>query len=183
MPAVTSPRSPQRIAVFASASGSGKSTLARAIASRHRLPYHELDALHHGPNWAEPTAAEFRAIVEPIVAGQAWVVDGSYRGKLGNLVLERADLVVWIDLPRRVWFPRLVARSVRRLVTHERLWNGNRETFRDAFVGKDSLIGYTLRTFPERRRRYEIELAAFPLVRLKTVRAVHAFVDDRSAAS
>ena len=166
---------PRRIAVLASASGSGKTTLARELAERYGIPFHELDALHHGPDWAEPTADEFHAVVAPIVAEPAWVIDGSYREKLGDLVLERADLVVWLDLPRRVWLPRLVGRSIVRIARREELWNGNRETFRDVFVGRDSLVGYALRTYPERRRRYPAELARFPLVRLESPRAVRAF--------
>ena len=42
------------------------------------------------------------------------MIDGGYRGKLGDLVLEQADVVVWLDLPVRVWLPRLVRRTVRR---------------------------------------------------------------------
>jgi adenylate kinase family enzyme len=166
---------PRRIAVLGSASGAGKTTLARALAAQHGLPYHELDALHHGPGWAEPTADAFRALVAPIVAEPAWVIDGSYRGKLGDLVLERAELVVWIDLPRRVWLPRLIVRSLVRMARREELWNGNRETFRNVFVGRDSLVGFALRTYPERRRRYPVELARFPVVRLETTRSVRAF--------
>ena len=166
---------PRRIAVLSSASGSGKTTLARSLAMRHGLPYHELDALHHGPNWSEPTAEEFTALVAPIVAEAAWVIDGSYRGKLGDLVLGRAELVVWLDLPRRVWLPRLVRRSVVRVFTREELWNGNRETLRDVFVGRDSLVRYAWRTFPERRNRYPAELEPFPTVRLRTRKDVRSF--------
>jgi len=42
-------------------SGSGKSTFAAELARRLDLPYVELDALHHGPNWSEPTDEGFRA--------------------------------------------------------------------------------------------------------------------------
>ena len=53
------------------------------------MPYYELDALHHvGPNWTEATAEELRAKVEPIVATESWVIDGTYRGKIGDLVPE-----------------------------------------------------------------------------------------------
>jgi hypothetical protein len=41
------------------------------------VPFYELDALHHGPDWAPATAKELRAKVEPIVASPGWVVDGS----------------------------------------------------------------------------------------------------------
>jgi len=101
----------RRVAVIASASGNGKTTLARALAGRLSVPYVEMDALHHGPNWTEATPEELRARVEPIVDSDAWVIDGAYRGKLGDLVLERAELVVWLDLPMRVWLPRLVRRT------------------------------------------------------------------------
>ena len=44
-------------------SGAGKSTFGAELARRLGLAYVELDALHHGPNWSEPTAEEFRARV------------------------------------------------------------------------------------------------------------------------
>jgi adenylate kinase family enzyme len=37
-------------------SGSGKSTFARELAAKLDLPYVELDALHHGPNWERADA-------------------------------------------------------------------------------------------------------------------------------
>jgi adenylate kinase family enzyme len=156
----------RRIAVVGTASGNGKTTLGRELAARLDVPFHELDALHHGPGWTEASPEELRARVEPLLAGDEWVVDGAYRGKLGDLVLERADLVVWIDLPLRVWLPRLLRRTLRRLHTGEVLWNGNRERWRTAFWGRDSLVGYALRVHRDRRRRYVTELAPYRVVRL-----------------
>ena len=34
--------------------------------------------------------------MEPLLAGEAWVVDSPYMGKLGLLVLDAADTVVWL---------------------------------------------------------------------------------------
>jgi adenylate kinase family enzyme len=168
----------RRVVVLASASGCGKTTFGRALAQRLDLPFHELDALNHGPGWTEATAAELRSRVEPLVREEAWVIDGSYRSKLGDLVLEHADTVVWIDLPRRVWLPRLLWRTARRLVLRQELWNGNRETLRGVLVGRDALLPFAWRNFPVRRERYPPELARFDVVRLRTVRAVAAFLDD-----
>ena len=98
----------RRVAVIASASGCGKTTVGRALAARLGVPFVELDALNHGPGWIEATAEELRARVAPIVATEGWVIDGGYWEKLGDLVLAGADTVVWLDLPRRVWLPRLV---------------------------------------------------------------------------
>ena len=141
-----------RVVVIASASGSGKTTLGRELARRLDVPFHELDALHHGPDWTEATAEELRARVEPLLAEERWVVDGSYRSKLGDLVFERADVVVWLDLPRRIWLPRLVRRTISRIVRREELWNGNRESLRTA-LGRDLVVRFALRTYAPNRRR------------------------------
>jgi adenylate kinase family enzyme len=166
----------KRVCVVASASGSGKTTLGRALAARLGVPFHELDALNHGPGWIEASPAELRARVEPLVTTDEWVIDGAYRGKLGNLVLARADTVVWLDLPRRVWLPRLLRRTARRLLTRQALWNGNRETLRGVLWAPDALIPIAWRSFTSRRRRYPTELAPFPVVRLRSRRAVARFL-------
>ncbi len=171
----------RKIAVTASASGSGKSTVGRALAERLGVPYVELDALVHGPNWTETPDDELRRLLEPVLAGEGWVIDGGYRRKIGNLVFEQADVVVWIDLPIHVWFPRLVRRTVRRWRRHEELWNGNRESLRDAIGGRDALIPYAVRAHFSRRRRYPDRLEPFNVVRLRTQAEVDAFVRDAGA--
>ena len=87
------------------------------------------------------------------------MIDGNYTGKLGTLVLDAADTVVWLDLPTRVWLPRLARRTLRRVKGSETLWNDNRETWRDAVWGRDSLFGYALTQQPRRRREYPRRLA------------------------
>jgi hypothetical protein len=63
------------------------------------------------------------------------VIDDGYRGKLGDLVLEAADTVVWLDLPRRVRLPTLVCRTVRRIARRERLWSGTARASETLFSG------------------------------------------------
>jgi adenylate kinase family enzyme len=162
--------------VQASASGNGKSTLARALAEKLGVPYVELDALNHGAGWQEATEEQLRARVEPFVAGDGWVIDGVYRGKLGTLVLDAADTVVWLDLPIRVWLPRLLRRTVRRIVTREELWNGNRESLRGALLGRDALLPYAVRSHFRRRREYPRALAPYNVVRLRSRHAVAEFL-------
>lgn len=171
----------RRVAVLASASGSGKTTFARALAEKLGVAFVELDALNHGPDWSEATPEELRAKVAPIVATDSWVIDGAYRGKLGDLVLQRADTIVWLDLPMRVWLPRLLQRTLGRIVRKEELWAGNRETFRNVFFSRDSLLVFTLRHYRRRRRLYPEQLGAFNLVRLGTTREVEGFLSDARA--
>jgi adenylate kinase family enzyme len=166
----------RKVSVIASASGTGKTTVGRALAERLAVPFVELDALVHGPNWAETPDDELRGLLAPVLARDGWVIDGGYFGKIGDLVLAQADTVVWIDLPLRVWMPRLAGRTVRRLRGHEEIWNGNRESLRGAVWGRDALIPYALRSHFRRRRIYPTRLALYPVVRLCSQSAVDAFV-------
>ena len=105
------------------------------------------------------------------------MIDGTYRGKLGDLVLESAELVVWLDLPIRVWLPRLVRRTWRRVRRREELWNGNRETIRNAVLARDGLFYWAFKQHVRRRRVYPVELASFPVVRLRSTREVRLFLE------
>jgi adenylate kinase family enzyme len=171
----------KRVAVLASASGSGATTIGREIAARLDAPFHELDALFWQPGWVESTAEELRARVEPIVAEEAWVIDGSYQGKIGDLVLRNADVVVWLDLPMRVWLPRLVRRTIVRAIRRDELWAGNRESLRGAFLSRKSLILWSLQHYRSRRARYPERFAGHDLVRLRSTAEIKAYL--RSVAS
>jgi adenylate kinase family enzyme len=158
-------------------SGSGKTTTSRAIAGRLGLPHVELDALYHGPNWSEPTTEEFKQHILDAVDGlDAWVVDGNYQGRIGSLVLERADTLVWLDLPLRICLRRIWRRTWRRIRTREELWESkNRETIRDAFLARDSLFAWTVKAYFRHRREWPERFARHPqleLVRLRTPREV-----------
>ena len=166
----------RRVSIQATASACGKTTLGRKLARRLDVPFVELDALHHGPGWTEATAGELRAKVEPLVAQPGWVIDGGYWGKLGDLVLANADVVVWLDLPLRVWLPRLVRRTVGRAIRREELWNGNRESIRNAFFSRDSLILYALLNQRRHLREYPARLAPYAVVRLRSQREVDAWL-------
>jgi adenylate kinase family enzyme len=156
----------------AGTSGSGKSTVGRALAARVGVPYVELDSLVHGPNWAEATDDELRERIDAAIAGaDGWVIDGNYRRKLGSYVLERADTFVWLDLPLRICIPRILRRSTRRIVRREELWNGNRETFRNTFLDRESLIVWALRSHRANKTKIPAYVAANPhleVVRLRS---------------
>ena len=130
--------------------GAGKSTLAQAISTRLALPHTELDSLYWRPGWQPLDSAEFRAAVAAVVAQPRWVVCGNY-SKASELVLARADTVIWLDYPLALIWWRLLKRTLRRAATREDLWDsGNRESWRNAFFSRDSLLLYVLRT--HRRR-------------------------------
>jgi hypothetical protein len=53
-------------------------SFAAELARRLSVSHIELDALHHGPNWSEPSADEFRVRVRAAMAANphGWVIDG-----------------------------------------------------------------------------------------------------------
>jgi adenylate kinase family enzyme len=169
----------RRIAVIASASGNGKTTLGRRLADGLGVPFIELDALVHGPGWVETPDEELQAMLSPVLSADGWVIDGTYQRKLGDRVFAAAELIVWLDLPLRVWLPRLVRRSWRRLRGTEPLWNGNRESVGGLVWGSESLFGYALRSHFRRRREWPVQLQRYRVVRLRTVAEVRRFLDER----
>ena len=93
-------------------SGAGKSTLARMIGERLGLPVVHLDTFHWKPGWVQSELPAFRERVAKAAGGDAWVIDGNYSNSL-DLRLPRAEAVIWLDFPRRIYFPRAVWRAIK----------------------------------------------------------------------
>ena len=114
---------PLRIVVVGG-TGSGKSTLAAGLAVRLGLAHVELDGLWWRAGWEHVDADALRArLVELLDDETGWVVDGNYLDVVGLChVWPCADVLVWLDLPRRVGMRRAVSRTVVRCITREALW-------------------------------------------------------------
>lgn len=138
-------------------SGVGKTWLAGRLAAALGVPHVELDAIHHGPDWAALPADEMRRELDlRCPAEGAWVADGNYETKGGDLIRTRADTVVWLDFPRMSVMRQLTWRTARRGLLRKRLWNGNRESLRDA-LSRDperSVLLWSWKQHEPQRRRY-----------------------------
>ncbi|MCZ2836746.1 hypothetical protein [Modestobacter sp. VKM Ac-2985] len=89
------PRRPSRVLVVGT-SGAGRTTLAARIGALLDLPHVEIDALFHGPGWeARPS---FEDDARRFAAEPTWVTEWQYE-PVRPLLTERADLLVWLDLP------------------------------------------------------------------------------------
>jgi len=112
--------------------GSGKTTFARAIAQVISAPHLELDSVYHQADWTPLPDAQFVARVTEFAAAERWVVDGNYtRSGVQDVLWERADTVVWLDLPRPQVMWHVTTRSLSRVLRGTELWNGNRERLRN----------------------------------------------------
>ncbi len=160
-----------RIAVVGN-SGSGKTTLARRAAAMLGVPHIELDAIFHQRGWQPLDTLEFRRRVEAVVAGDGWVVDGNYTHFVGDLIWSRADVVVWLDLPRRTVMRQVAARTLRRAIRREELWNGNREPWSNFYRWDPemNIMRWTWTQHAKYRERYSAAMADPAYAHLSFVR-------------
>lgn len=177
------PFQPQRVTVSGT-SGSGKSTLAGRIAAQQNLPYTEIDSLFHGPGWTPRPS--FVADVERLVAGSAWVTELQY-DQARPLLADRTDLMVWLDVPRRVVMWRVARRTLSRRVRRTRLWSGNREpALRTVLTDPEHILRWAWSTHPRTAARVRDLLVShpdLPVVRLRTAAEAESWLRGPLAAS
>ncbi|AMM20795.1 AAA family ATPase [Frondihabitans sp. PAMC 28766] len=170
------PITPRRIAI-AGVSGAGKSTLARRLSRILQLPYTEIDSLYHGPNWTEREG--FAADVDAATSGDRWVIEWQYTSQR-ELIAERADTLVWLDLPYRTTLGRVTGRTIRRRIRRTPLWSGNVEgPLKDFFTDPDQIIRWSIRqrhSLDGLGERLERDHPHLQVVHLTTPREVEQFV-------
>ncbi|HCD31186.1 MAG TPA: hypothetical protein DER01_02200 [Phycisphaerales bacterium] len=139
-------------------SGSGKTYAAKAIAAHMGIKYICNDSLIWQANWINVPDDQRLPGFEKATDCDAWVIDGnvaSTKRPENALLLKRADTIVWLDLPRRTVWPQLLWRTIKRSITREELWHGNRESFRLSFFSRDSILIWSFKTFTINRKRYQ----------------------------
>lgn len=179
----TDPLPPARRILLRGASGSGKTTLGRELSRRTGIPYVELDALFHGPDWVP--RAEFEADVRALAAASEWITEYGYelaRPHLGP----RAELLVWLDPPRRRVMAQVVPRTVRRRLGRVELWNGNIEPpLRTVLTDPDHIVRWAWRTQPTAGEHVWALAAArpdLPVVRLRSRAEIRTWLDGPARA-
>ena len=100
-----------RIAIVG-CSGAGKSTLARELGMKLGLPVVHFDQLHWQAGWVERSVEDTQAAIDAAVAQQRWITDGNY-SSYSEQRFDRADLVIWLDYPRRIASRRVACVALR----------------------------------------------------------------------
>jgi adenylate kinase family enzyme len=165
----------RRIIVVGS-QGSGKTSLALKLGRKLGLPVVHLDVLYWRPGWKPSDTARFRLRVAEAIAGDEWVVDGSFSGLAFDLTLAHAELLVVIDRPRWLCQWRILRRSAfDRDTARPDLPEGCPEQF------DWKLMREAWRYDAERAPIIETERVRYgadvPLVRLRSDRNIAEFLD------
>lgn len=168
-----------RRVVVRGTSGSGKTTMARRIAGVLGVQHVELDAIFHQPDWTPLPDEDFVERVGDLAETDGWVACGNYR-QVAHLLVDRADTIVLLDLPRTVVMRRIVARTLRRVARHEELWNGNLERWRNlcSLDPEQSVIAWAWTTHARRHDETLAFLADPPRDDLRVVH-VASVADER----
>ena len=115
-------------------------------------------------------------------------MDGNY-SVIADITWRRADTVIWFDLPYLTVMARTVRRTVRRVITREELWNGNREPLSNLWSLKPekSIIAWTATRHRVYRRRFRAaqidpQWADLHFVRLRSQAQADAFLEGVGSA-
>jgi adenylate kinase family enzyme len=101
----------QRVVVLGPA-GAGKTELANELSRRTGLPVVYLDMLFWRGGWTPAPRDEAAADLAAAIAGERWILDGNFLGTEAGR-FDRADAVIFLDLPRKTCIPRLLWRAIR----------------------------------------------------------------------
>jgi adenylate kinase family enzyme len=172
------------IAVIGS-SGCGKTFIAKRLAERYGLEHIEMDSMAFDPGWTLRPVENFKADLEKRLekATSGWVTDGNWES-IGGIQLLLADKIIWLDLPRSAVMRQLIPRTLFRVLTRKKLWNGLREPFSNlySFNPEKSVVLWSWQHFPSTRAHYERCLldeswSHAEVLRLRSRTEINAFLD------
>lgn len=132
------------------------------------IPHVEIDALFHGPAWTPRET--FVADVHAFSSEPRWVTEWQY-SPVRALLAERAELLVWLDFSRALVMRQVIARTVRRRLRRQELWNGNIEPpLHTIFTNPEHIVRWAWTTHPrnaDRIAELDERRPSLPIVQLR----------------
>jgi adenylate kinase family enzyme len=164
----------QRVMVVGNG-GSGKSTFATTLGNIAELPVVHLDREFWGEGWVPSAPDRWRAHCAVLVLADRWIMDGNYSSTYAERI-PRADLIVFLDLPRWITMPSAIRRWLR--------WRGSSRPSMAAGCPEQLSTEFLLWMwrYPQRGRRAVLQAvkdagANDRLVRLRSRRAAARWLE------
>jgi len=156
--------------------------VARRLAEELGVPYVCNDSIYWRENWTPNPQASRLAEYDAATRGERWTLDGNLTNlqyEKDGMILQRADTVVWLDLPRGQVMRQLLVRTIQRSWNHEELWHGNRESWRLSFASRDSILVWAWTSYARNCRHYAAIFADERWSHLKRIRLTSRAAVDR----
>ncbi|MAR37242.1 MAG: adenylate kinase [Chloroflexi bacterium] len=165
-------------------SGSGKTYLSKIISKTLSVKHIESDSIWWQKNWEVTPYLKFQSQMKKILSNEEWVLDGNYlRLYDDEEIRKKVQVLIWIDLPLYIILYRIILRTFKRVITKEKLWGKNTETFRMNFFSKDSIILYVIKVHHNNRKNI-LKLINHPdnkhikVIKLNTKTNVNEFINE-----
>lgn len=114
-------------------SGSGKTYLAKALSEKYNIPHYDLDDIqwdNHSGSYGTKMPVEKRTeLLNNILENNHWIIEGVYYAWVGRC-FEEADKIFVLDMPKRIYIYRIIKRSVKRKLGHEK---SKKETLKSVY--------------------------------------------------
>lgn len=111
-------------------SGTGKTYLANRLSSKYNIPHYDLDDLfwnNSSNQYGVKMSVEERSrLLSRILQGEDWIIEGVYYSWLTDS-FEKADTIIILDVPKRVYKYRIISRFIKRKIGIE---HGKKETIK-----------------------------------------------------
>ena len=156
-----------RIAIIG-ISGCGKTTLAQQLSEQYAIQYFKIDEMYWQENWTLRKSEKFCELVAAAIATDRWVIDG-HGASAKMMIWQRATHIIWLNYPFVRVFSQLLRRTIRKAWTREVIFSGNRESLRQSFFSKDSILLYMLQNFSAKRRELRGYLDEYSELQVKVI--------------
>ncbi len=114
-------------------SGTGKTYFAKALSEKHSIKHYDLDDIQWDNNadgYGVKMPIEKRTVLlNEILKNDSWVIEGVYYAWVGDC-FKQADIIYLLDIPKRIYFFRIIKRSIMRKIGLEK---GKKETFKSVY--------------------------------------------------
>ncbi|KPB05847.1 topology modulation protein [Bacillus sp. CHD6a] len=165
----------QRIMVIGVSAGAGKSTFASRLGKALNKNVFNLDAFFWKPGWVQASMEEFTQLQQEMIKNNStWIVEGNYTATF-DLRAEKADTIIYLELPLRVCLYRVIKRWLTNLGKRRPdLGGGCTERMEWGF------LKFIITTYRERKKTMKSRLDYYQedklVVRLRGKRAIEYFL-------
>lgn len=162
---------------------SGTSTVSARLATALDLHHIEFDRYNRNQDGSHISDGDFTRLLSKLAQQPRWVAEGDFLEGIHQsavpILWPLATTAIWLDLPFLLTVRRLIARSHRRVVKKERVWDGMQE--KKSSLLKRVASGNAVRAYFSAKKAYPKLLerprySHLKLLHLKSQREVDGFL-------